>query len=397
MTIPDTAPPDGGAFTWTGAANDGDLWATGGNWDGNAAPNAAGAATTFPDLDDTATIRTVTLSDTKTVGGLAFTTTNGYTLAGGTLAPANGYAEVDISSLAFATNTISSALSGSANISVNPAATGAGLVRLTGDKSGVTGTVKTGSGTTEIDSFSFVDSATDLTIGRGTLHYTGTGETIPGFALAAGGYVSILDVEHDLTLNGGVTCSSSCFTKAGPGDLFVKGTGAFILGNKQADKSSELGAGVNGDSPTSTFRASQICGGRVVIGAVGDETDAPNVSVTGEVSIGSLLSGTNGLNETGGELMMNNGSITASSILGLGYYCGIRNYAQERPLLKYTQNGGEVAVKYLRSLWDKTYTQNAKAVFEINGGTLTANGCANTSTAPPEPKPKRRRPPTSPR
>ena len=383
VTIPDTAPPDGGAFTWTGAANDGDLWATGGNWDGNAAPNAAGAATTFPDLDDTATIRTVTLSDTKTVGGLAFTTTNGYTLAGGTLAPANGYAEVDISSLAFATNTISSALSGSANISVNPAATGAGLVRLTGDKSGFTGTVKTGSGTTEIDSFSFVDSATDLTIGRGTLHYTGTGETIPGFALAAGGYVSILDVEHDLTLNGGVTCSSSCFTKAGPGDLFVKGTGAFILGNKQADKSSELGAGVNGDSPTSTFRASQICGGRVVIGAVGDETDAPNVSVTGEVSIGSLLSGTNGLNETGGELMMNNGSITASSILGLGYYCGIRNYAQERPLLKYTQNGGEVAVKYLRSLWDKTYTQNAKAVFEINGGTLTANGDTSTFSVHP--------------
>ena len=382
VTITDTTPLVSSSFIWNGAAND-NAWATGGNWDGNAAPNAAAAVATFPDLDDTATIRTVSLSDTATLGSLALTTTNGYTFTGGALSFANGYQTSTISSLAFATNTISSALSGSAALSVNPAATGAGLVRLTGDKSGFTGTVKTGSGTTELDSLAFVDDISDLAIGRGTLHYTGTGETIPGFALAAGGYVSILDVEHDLTLNGGVTCSSSCFTKAGPGDLFVKGTGAFILGNKQVDKSSELGAGVNGDSPTSTFRASQICGGRVVIGTVGDETDAPNVSVTGEVTIGSLLSGTNGLNETGGELMMNNGSITTSSILGLGYYCGIRNYAQERPLLKYTQNGGEVAVKYLRSLWDKTYTQNAKAVFEINGGTLTANGDTSTFSVHP--------------
>lgn len=374
VTVPEIATPAASAFTWTGAANDGDLWATGNNWDGNAAPNAPGAVPAFPDLDDTATLRTVTLAGTETVGGLSFTTTNGYTLTGGTLAFDNGYATVPITSLALATNVIDSAISGNSLVSVNTAATGSGLVRLTGDKSGFTGKLKTSSGTTELDSLAFVDDSSKLTIGRGTLHYTGTGETIPGFALGAGGYVSILDIDHDLTLNSGVTCSSSGFTKAGPGDLFVRGTGNFLLGNKQIDKSSELGAGVNGDSPTSTFRSSQVCGGRVVIGTAGDETDAPNVSVTGEIAIGSLLSGTNGLNETGGELIINNGNVAVSTVLGLGYYCGIRNFATETTLMRYTQNGGAVTAKQFRSLWDKSYTQNAKAIITINDGTLTATG-----------------------
>ena len=371
VTVPDTNPPAGGSFTWTNRESD-CAWATAGNWAGGVVPNAAGAVATFPDLDDTATIRGVTLSGASTLGGISFTTTNGYTFTGGTLAFDNGYQDASISSVAFATNTVSSALSGAATTAVNPAASGSGTVCLTGDKSQFTGKIKAGSGTTELDSLAFVDDPSDLVIGPGTLHYTGTGETIPGLSLAAGGLASILAVDRDLTLDGGVACASSSFTKAGPGDLFIKGTGTFALGNKQADKTSELGAGTNGDSPTSTFRALQVCGGRVVIGATGD--DAPEVKVSGEITVGSLLSGTNGLNETGGELVVNNGTLTASSILGLGYYCGVRNYAPERPLMKYVQNGGTVSVNYLRSLWDHTHTQNAKAEFEINGGTLMANG-----------------------
>ncbi|MBQ7189998.1 MAG: hypothetical protein IJR99_11350 [Kiritimatiellae bacterium] len=372
ITIPSSTAPAATAFTWTGNA-DGSLWGTGGNWQGGSSPNAAGAVATFPDLDASTAIHTVTLSGAATVSGLSFTTTNGYTLTGGTLTLDNGgYADSTISSVAYATNTVASAIAGTGPISVNPVATNAGLVKLTGDKSAFSGSLTTGSGTTEIDSFAFVDSASDLTIGRGTLRYTGTGETLPGLSLNAGGYVSILDVENDLTLRS-MSCYNSAFAKMGEGTLYLKGTGAFAMGNKDINYNANdlAGIGKNGDSPTSTFRSAMIGGGgRMVIGTVGDDTDAPSVTASGEFMIGSLLSGSNGKNEKGGELVMNNGHIS-STYLGAGYYGGIKGNAPETVLMKYTQNGGDVTCSYFRTLQDQTKTQDAKAVITINGGTLT--------------------------
>ena len=189
------------AGTWTNGTLDG-LWATGGNWEDGAALDAAGATATFPDLEE-GVARTVAIgADANvTVGGLAFTGTGDYSISGGTLTFDNGTAGAVISSLGGASHTVESALAGTWPVKVNPAATGGGHVTLANVGSGFTGPLTTGSGTTELGSLAFVRDASDLVIGRGTLKYTGTGETVPGLTINAGSErAAILDVEHDLTL-----------------------------------------------------------------------------------------------------------------------------------------------------------------------------------------------------
>ena len=365
--------------TWTNGTADG-LWATGGNWEGGAPVDAAGATATFPDLAE-GVARTVALgADANvTVGGLAFTGTEDYTISGGTLTFDNGTSGAVISSLGGASHTVGSVLAGTWPVKVNPAATGAGHVTLANVGSGFTGPLTTGSGTTELGSLAFVRDASDLVIGRGTLKYTGTGETVPGLTINAGSErAAILDVEHDLTLLSMARGGTSAFMKTGAGDLVLKGNGTFLLGNTYKNAGGKKGIGVYGDSPVDTLQSVTLANGRMVIGTVGDDADAPTVSQSGETDIGGCTaSATNGRRETAGELVMNNGTYTLGC-LELGYYAGNTNVtgdAREDALVpRFEMNGGTVTCTCLSTVWDGAYLQNIRPEIVLHGGTVNVNG-----------------------
>ena len=375
------------AGTWTNGTLDG-LWATGGNWEDGAALDAAGATATFPDLEE-GVARTVAIgADANvTVGGLAFTGTGDYTISGGTLTFDNGTAGAVISSLGGASHTVSSTLAGTWPVKVNPAATGGGHVTLANVGSGFTGALTTGSGTTELGSLAFVRDADDLVIGPGTLKYTGTGETVPGLTINAGSAkAAILDVEHDLTLLSLARGGTSSFMKTGGGDLVLKGNGTFELGNSNKSASGKKGIGLYGDSPVDTLQSVTLANGRLVIGTVGDDADAPTVSQSGETDIGGCTaSETNGRRETAGELVMNNGTYTLG-IIELGYYAGNTNVtgdAREDALVpRIEMNGGTVSCTGISTAWDGAYLQNIRPEIAIRGGTVNVNGDLRLNSYP---------------
>ena len=365
--------------TWTNGTADG-LWATGGNWEDGTPVDAAGATATFPDLAE-GVARTVALgADANvTVGGLAFTGTGDYTISGGTLTFDNGTTGASITSLGGASHTVESALAGTWPVKVNPATTGAGHVTLANVGSGFTGPLTTGSGTTELGSLAFVRGADDLVIGPGTLKYTGTGETVPGLTINAGSAkAAILDVEHDLTLLSMARGGTSAFFKTGAGDLILKGNGTFLLGNTNKGASGKKGIGLYGDSPVDTLQSVTLANGRMVIGTVGDDADAPTVSQSGETDIGGCTaSATNGRRETTGELVMNNGTYTLG-IIELGYYAGNTNVtgdAREDALVpRFEMNGGTVTCSGISTTWDGAYLQNIRPEIVLHGGTVNVNG-----------------------
>ena len=113
--------------------------------------------------------------------------------------------------------------------------------------------------------------------------------------------------------------------KTGGGDLVLKGNGTFELGNSNKSAGSKNGIGAYGDSPLDTLQSVTLANGRLVIGTVGDDADAPTVSQSGETDIGGCTASVaNGRRETAGELVMNNGTYTLG-IVELGYYAGNTN------------------------------------------------------------------------
>ena len=174
-----------------------------------------------------------------------------------------------------------SGLTGADIVGINTNATGCGTVTVSNVSAEFTGKVVTGSGTVVMDSLAWVDDPTRLVLGPGTLKYTGTGETVPGLTLNAGASKqAILDVANDLTLES-VLIGTSAFSKTGPGDLVLKGPGAFNLGNTNKGKSQMPGIGVYGDSPADTFQYVTVADGRLIIGEEGGTEAEPYIVLSG--------------------------------------------------------------------------------------------------------------------
>ena len=383
--------------TVTGAATTGDVWtnpaggdwATGSNWQGGTPVDAAGAAATFS-TESQIGGATVSLASDVTLGGFSFSAVNGYTLTGSTLNFNNGSAVANVS-VAFGSNTLASAasfagpavfsttdgssitvsgaLTGQDEIDANPAASGGGTVAF-GNASGFTGRLSTGCGRTVIDSLAFVQNPADLVLGPGTLQYTGSGETIPGLTVNSGSAKSsVFVIDNDLTM---LSCSlgTGIFVKSGPGTLTFAGTGHFHLGNTGSGYyiNDLIGYPSNGDSASYAIQSALIANGEMVIGAVGDDANAPTVVTDGDFWTGTHTTATG--TETTGNLIMNNGSLTVGAQLGAGYYNGDTVTAPQGLEPKVTINGGTVNCMTLMLGWDYRGLQTCCPELVLNGGTV---------------------------
>ncbi len=346
---------------WTNGTGDG-LWKTDGNWDGGAAVNAATVEAVFS-KDAAAGGETVTLAGQATAGGLAFSGANGYTVTGGELL-VGGLAS--LSSTAPTTNVIASALTATQPVNVNPARTGGGVVKLTGDLSSLAGGLSVNSGTLEVNDLSFATDASKLVVGPGTFAYTGAnaGE-LEGLSLAAGTMTAaVVRTDAPLALKSAVTCGNSLFVKTGPETLRLKGNGSFTLsaGSPTTTWAGDgLYIGESGDGPTRGMYGVTVREGRLEIGTVADANDAPHVAAYSLAAGGQPLEG-----RAPAEIVMNNGTVTLEGAIKVDGYVGgtatNRLVVNGGTLSAYSQINVGLAITDVANI--------APAVVELNGGLL---------------------------
>ena len=278
-------------------------------------------------------------------------------------------------------------VAGKRSVTTNPSVSGGGTVALGDTLAGFAGPLAAGSGLTTISDLSFAATNPSwLTLGPGTLHYTGSEATLAGLYINAGaGHSGVLRTDNNLTLLGAATGAGSIMKK-GAGDLILKGNGTFVLGNqdsahtgsgtKDAFGVASLSNGIqaNGDGPTTALKTLMVSEGRVVVGTVEDDTDAPTVTLPSNFTIGHRSAVTEGSMETAGEIVMNNGSFYGYTLY-FPFYCGYPATTPEGGLTaKLTINGGTFSVAQVNMGHDGMFVQTAGAALEQNGGAFNCRG-----------------------
>ena len=243
---------------------------------------------------------------------------------------------------------------------------------------GFTGPLTAGSGLTTISDISFAAANPWwLILGPGTLHYTGPDATAAGLYINAGaGHAGVLRTDNDLTLLNVATGVGSLMKK-GAGDLILKGSGTFNIGDQDNSAKGAYyttdGVQANGDGPTTGLKNLIVSEGRVVIGTVGDDTDAPIVK-TGGFIIGHHSAVTPGALETAGELVMNNGTFNGGYLYH-SFYCGLLSTTPPGGLEpKLTINGGTFNVTAVNMGHDGQGNQTASPTLTVNGGEFNCSG-----------------------
>ena len=375
---------------WTSVTAGGD-WSDAANWSDATlgAPNGPFELATFNPATKAGVA--VTLDEAVTLGGLTLNAngaTYGYTLSGQALTLDNG-PQTAVMANASGTNTIASVLnvgspaqlqttagnelrltggvSGTGDLGVNThVATGAGQVNLKVN-SGYTGKITTGSGRVVMDDLSFLQSADQLTLGNGTLLYTGADATIPGFQYRSdAGRSAVFESEANVTVSGAITRTGSvgAFLKRGNGTLHLNGTGTFNVNTKTDNSGSGSNTvAANGDGPNKAVRGFTVADGTFVMGEVDDPENAPTVSETGdscEITVGSLAT-----QSGAAEFVLNNGLCTTAGSFYLGYYA-VNSPAST---LVYRQNGGSLRIggSFMCVYYNKT-KQKGNSLIEMNGG-----------------------------
>ena len=282
---------------------------------------------------------------------------------------------------------VSGAVTGTGTFTSNAGGAGSGQVTLGDALSGFGGTFTTGGGVTHLSSLAFAATRPNaLTLGYGTLHYTGTGETLAGAHLNPGASkASILTVDNDLTLRS-MSVGTGGLIKKGAGDLVFKGNGLFELGNIQVDYNADKAQGITptGESPNNAVTGTLLADGRLVIGTKGDDSDAPYVTTAHHITLGGRTtdwnSWANGVCEKAGELVLNNGFVDMRTSLWMGYYCGVTGSTDPAnpPHGKLTVNGGVFSATAIEMLRDWQGYQTIQAEIEQNGGVIRATGSGNS-------------------
>lgn len=241
---------------------------------------------------------------------------------------------------------------------------------------GFSGILYPRSGTVTIPSLAWMTDYTQLRLGFGTVKYTGTGETIPGFqTYATGQYMANLEVVNDLTVNGKVSAGATgAFMKTGAGTLTFKGTGSYALGNNN-NMTVNIGTwannllAANGDSPISATVNLSVGAGKIVVGEAGDSSDSPRVSTTSTAVIG-LPAGEDPLTEP--EFEINSGTFSIEkNHMFVGYYSGLTRVTHPT----FTVNGGAVTLpKCLYMAYEdvnkETRNTACSPTVIVNGGTV---------------------------
>lgn len=387
MTCARKATPDP---TWTATTGGGD-WNSLPNWTGtDLPPNAESARAVFNPAtaaDVSVTIPTdgVTLR-ALTLDGAAGT---GYALTGGSLALAtyrtatpvltatSGVHRVAVLQVAdkleirTAENTDTSvssvdvaSLTGAGDVSANTSVSlGAGAVKL--NTTGFTGTLTTGSGSTEVNDLSFATSADRLKTGASTFRYTGADTEFGGFQLN-GGRATYFETDANLLARAPVA-TRSALIKVGTGTLTLGGTGSFAptAGSGNNDNDRQMHA--NGDTPAGNYYGITVNEGTLAIGVAGDPSQAPTVAPT---SSRAIALGTPQMSAKAGRacLQLNNGALSGDNIT-MSFYLNVSPVSG--PItLRYEQNGGEATIwNYLRTGYNQG-KKKARYEIEVNGGVL---------------------------
>ncbi len=385
---------------WTSDTSGG-AWSVAANWENpDFIPNGQGQLAYFNPAKAAGV--GVTLDAPVTLGGLTFNAnspTYGYTLSGSALTmESTGMYSTPTVVNASGTNTIASqvvlsdgadfcttsnnelrvtgGVAGAGTLNVNThRTTGAGQVNLSVAPT-FTGSVKTGSGRVVMNDFSFIQTASQLTLGSGTLLYTGPDVEIPGLTLSSGSSrCAVFDHDSDVTLNALKRSGTSAFLKRGSGTLRLHGTGTFSVNTKvnhNNDTYKTLGiVKPNGDGPTITMRGITIAKGAIVQGEVDDPANAPTVNFdANEITVGSwTLQGD-------ASYVLNNGTLTGTSALYLGYYAN--NSLSPVPTLTYIQNGGSMTANNLNCGYtNNRWANKVNTYIEINGGTVELSNNLN--------------------
>ncbi len=373
----DRAAVAGNAPVWTSVTTGG-TWSDTANWqDVATAPNGATAAAKFNPATKASV--PVNLAAPVTLRELALTAGNakyGYTLSGEGLTLASN-ARVENQS---GTSAVSSELSVPAAAQVRAAkgselrlanVIGAGELQLN-DKSADTegqvtahvspdyaGRIVTGAGKVSMDDLSFVKAADQLTLGPGTLLYTGDDVAIAGLQLGAGDKKAVVfDTAADVTVNSLTAVGPSALLKRGTGTLRVHGTSTFSP-NTCVNNSSGNTPQSNGDSPLSGFRGLGVATGLMVWGEKDNPENAPifKDTLTKELTVGAVSSQGNAT------LDLNNGSISLNSVFYLGYY-GAKNNTYT-----FKMNGGSFKANHIYCAYLWSGVQRMNTAIEVNGGT----------------------------
>ena len=232
------------------------------------------------------------------------------------------------------------------------------------------------SGTVTIPSLAWMTDYTQLRLGFGTVKYTGTGETIPGFqTYATGQYMANLEIENDLVVNGRISAGATgAFMKTGAGTLTFKGTGSYALGNNN-NMTINIGTpennllAANGDSAISATVNLSVGAGKLAVGEADDAADSPKVSTTSTIAVG-LPSGEDLATEA--ELEVNRGTLSIDkNNMFVGYYSGLTRVTHP----KFTVNGGAVTVpKCIYTAYEdlnkETRNTACSPTVVVNGGTV---------------------------
>ena len=235
------------------------------------------------------------------------------------------------------------------------------------------------SGTVTIPSLAWMTDPSQLRLGFGTVRYTGTGETIPGFQTwPTGQFMSNLEVVNDLMVVGKTTVGANgAFMKSGSGTLTLAGTGDYRLGNNHNwtyDNSNQSNNRLcdNGDSATNGVINLSIAAGKIVIGSTDDVTAGPTVYTSAYAAIG-VPSVEDPVSDAGMEI--NSGSFRVEKYsLFVGYYSGQTRHTHPKLAI----NGGSVSItQHLQMGYEdvdgKLDTRETVCSPEVvvNGGALT--------------------------
>jgi autotransporter-associated beta strand protein len=388
--------------SWINAA--GGAWESGANWQGGTPVDAIGAVATFA-TEAQAGGAAVTVAGTVRLGGAVLSSANPYAFGGGTLAFDNGGAgavwsvaagsheigsdvrldgALALATVAGATQTVSGAVSGSGGLSLNPAASGGGTVRLTGENT-FAGRFATGCGTVEIGSLSVLgaapDDAANLTLGPGTLRVTDTApsSTSRGLLIDAGSAAATLINDGDLTLDGAIGAASGALIKRGAGTLTLAGTGALNVGATSSthNKDSTV-VGENGDSPVRSFASLTVAEGKMAWGRAGQ-----TVTLNDNLWVGAKTTANAG-EEVTAELEINGGVTIIPGRLTVGLNNGTPVTAPVPLHPRLVINGGEIyaggfQMNYDNKANDPVYREaqdviNTQAETVMNGGLLEIAG-----------------------
>ena len=397
--------------TWTGASGDG-KWTTGGNWDGGAAPDGRDAAATFP----AANVGTVTVDGDVTAGRITLNggAGTGYTFTGnapklehtdirtppavvaesGEHVFANGLATDDFylrcnETDAYGyTGAIGVYAKTGSKVTINgPVATdpkrplyvnnptsGGGTTVLNAPVSGTGVTVN--SGTLEFSDATILDGK-KLTVGPGTVHYTGNGGVMSAdvaFSPGVTNRTATIRTDGDLTIAGLVTTpTQGAVMKTGPGTLRLVGAGTMKMGsticNVRWNSTDPWPA--NGDSIQNGNGSFCLDEGDLVVGGPGQTLTIGG----GDVFIGSQPRGWSYTTDHVSVTVLG-GTITTSN-LGIGH--GMRRVdGSGNPVACYVdwnQYGGTVNVPNVYAGYELTaYDNHATVNVNLYGGRMNASG-----------------------